>query len=308
MPDPNETVVDPQLSGKAAAILRAASRGSLIPFAASELPRKRTWHAGRTAWLLAGTGAILMAVYFLVAGGYGASEGLQWYWLLVSYAGSLAIFAALWTAVRYRRTGRWTDRVAAAARAHHRRYVVPGPDLDKEARRLWSRAAGAADLITGSRVVQEGLIDSIRVSAVLPHHLWDIAEKLALLSALRREHRGILSGMRTDDPDIAVVLSPQRRTHDLAVADAERQTSLLEAFAGQVKEADAAVRREDAIRRLATLNDSHADLLARIGRPGEDDQITDLTSRDARAVIERANEAVRSANEAGRSLIIPGTS
>ncbi len=155
MPDPAGTVVDPQLSGKAAAILRAASRGSLIPFAASELPR------------------------------------------------------------------------------------------------------GAC---------------------------------------------------RPDDPDIAVVLGPQRRTHDLAVADAERQTRLLEAFAGQVQEADAAVRREDAIRRLATLNGSHADLLARIGRPGEDDQITDLTSHEAQAVIDRANEAVRKGNEAGRSLILPGAS
>lgn len=308
MPDPNETVVDPQLSGKAAAILRAASRGSLIPFAATELPRGRAWHAGRTAWLMGGTGAILMAVYFLVAGGYTAAAGLQWYWLLESYAGSLALLAALWTAVRYWRTERWADRVAAAARACHRRYLVPGTDLDQEARRIWSRAAGAADRITGARVVREGLIDSIRVSAVLPHHLWDIAEKLALLSALRSEHRGILSGVKTDDPDIAVVLGPQRRTHDLALADVERQTGLLEAFAGQVKEADAAVRREDAIRRLATLNDSHADLLARIGRPGEDDQITDMTSGDAQAVIDRANEAVRKANEAGRSLILPGTS
>ncbi len=98
---------------------------------------------------------------------------------------------------------------------------------------------------------------------------------------------------------MAVVLEPQRQAHALAVADVGRRVRDLEVFASRVMEADAAKRREEAVRRLADLNDVHRDLLAKVGG-GNDLPET----RDVQAVIDQANKAVRAANEAGRSLAI----
>lgn len=192
-----------------------------------------------------------------------------------------------------------------AAILYHRRYVCPPRDLDATARQAWQRAIVAAKRIERSDVVREQLIDSVRVTTVLPYHLWEIAERLACLSALRADHRAILDGVADDDPDVAVVLDPQRRAHELAAADIERRVRDLEVFASCVAEADAAVRREEAVRRLADLNDVHRDLLAHVGsRTGG--LGSDLPHvHDVQAVIDQATKAIRAANEAGRSLALP---
>jgi hypothetical protein len=82
-------------------------------------------------------------------------------------------------------------------------------------------------------------------------------------------------------------------------------------LAGRVAEADGAVRRvraaREAVRELAALNDSHADLLARVDHSGAADaHEAGLLSRDLQAVIAQADEAVRQANEAANSLVLPG--
>jgi hypothetical protein len=186
-----------------------------------------------------------------------------------------------------------------AAAVYHRRYVCPPQDMDAEARQTWQRTVLAANKTARSDVVRQQLIDSVRVTTVLPYHLWDIAERLARVSALRSSHRDILAGVAADDPDVAVVLEPQRKAHSLAVADIERRVRDLEVFASRVMEADAAKRREEAVRRLADLNDVHRDLVARVGG-GSDLPET----HDVQAVIDQANKAVRAANEAGRSLAL----
>jgi hypothetical protein len=192
-----------------------------------------------------------------------------------------------------------------AAVLYHRRYVCPSRDLDAGARRSWQRAMTAADKISRSDVVRQQLIDSVRVTTVLPYYLWDIAERLARLSALRAGHAAILDGVADDDPDVAVVLDPQRRAHELASDDIERRVRDLEVFASRVADADAARRREEAVRRLADLNDVHRDLLARVAIP-PDSPGTDLPEpHDVQAVIDQANKAIRAANEAGRSLALP---
>jgi hypothetical protein len=182
---------------------------------------------------------------------------------------------------------------------YHRRYVCPPRDMDAAARHAWQRTVLAANKTARSDVVRQQLIDSVRVTAVLPYHLWDVAERLARLSGLRDNHRAILDGVAADDPDVAVVLDPQRQALALAVADVERRVRDLEVFASRVMEADAAKRREEAVRRLAELNDVHRDLLARVGG-GSDLPET----HDVQAVIDQANMAVRAANEAGRSLAL----
>jgi hypothetical protein len=185
---------------------------------------------------------------------------------------------------------------------YHRRYVCPPCDLDATARQTWQRAVVAVEKISRSEVVRLQLIDSVRVMTVLPYHLWDIARRLAQLSALRADHEVILEGVADDDPDVAVVLNPQRRAHELAGDDIERRVRDLEVFAARVEEADAARRREEAVRRLADLNDEHRDLLAHVG----DGDGSDMpAANDVQSVIDQANAALRAANEAGRSLALP---
>ena len=194
-----------------------------------------------------------------------------------------------------------------AAILYHRRYVCPSRDLDAGSRQSWQRAVGAANAIVASDVVRQQLIDSVRVTTVLPYRLWDIAEQLARLSALRAGHRQILDGVPEDDPDVVVVLAPQRRAHELAVRDIECRVRDLEVFASRLDEAEAALRREEAVRQLAELNDVHRELLAHVGN-GIDNLAGDLpATHDVQAVIDQANKAIRAANEAGCSLALPHT-
>jgi hypothetical protein len=192
-----------------------------------------------------------------------------------------------------------------AAILYHRRYVCPSRDLDAPSRQSWQRTVCAANAIVASSVVRQRLIDSVRVTTVLPYRLWEIAEQLARLSALRADHAQILDGVAEDDPDVAVVLEPQRRAHELASHDIECRVRDLEVFASRLQDAEAALRREEAVRQLASLNDVHRELLAHVGN-GIDKLDGDLpASHDVQAVIDQANKAIRAANEAGHSLAIP---
>ena len=269
----DEIVIDPLVPGKIAERLAAAYPKHLTGFNAPSPPSKPP-QAKRYLpwWLWGGTAAACFTTAFLIwhadphppYGDVGANSAIPG----LIMVGVITLIITIATLTHYHDSGSRARRVAKNVRAYHRHYVMPRTDLDREAREVWSRVVLAANKITTSNVVKQQLIDSVRVSVVLPHHLWDIAEKLARLSALRAEQHEILHGLKPDDPDVAVVLGPQRRTHQLVVADVERQVKRLEAFADQLSEADAAVRREKAVRQLASLNDPHADLLARIDQPG----------------------------------------
>src|ERR1700749_2171968 len=131
----------------------------------------------------------------------------------------------------------------------------------------WQRASQAAKTIRDSEAVRLGLINSVEVAAVLPYHLWDIAERLALLTGPRRRQTAILRDLDASDPDVQVVLGPQRRAHDLTVADIERRIGRLEEFAALASKADAARRRRGAIEKLAALNPEYEELLVRLDDP-----------------------------------------
>jgi hypothetical protein len=192
-----------------------------------------------------------------------------------------------------------------AAVAYRRRYVVPELDLQGDELARWQRASQAARSIRASEAVCLGLINSVEVAAVLPYHLWDIAERLALLSGPGRRQTAILRDLDVSDPDVRVVLGPQRRAQQLAVADIERRIGRLEEFAALASSADAARKRRRALEDLAELNADYEDLLVRLG-----DQDSALTAAgrpadELRALAAEAEDAVRRANEAGRALVIP---
>ena len=99
---------------------------------------------------------------------------------------------------------------------------------------MWSRAARAADAITRSAVVEDQSVDSVRLSAVVPEWLWDIAEKLALLSEIRAGQREILSRSGTPVPlKLSAALDRQRRARDQAAAAIERKVRHLERRVGR---------------------------------------------------------------------------
>jgi len=202
-----------------------------------------------------------------------------------------------------RRLVPWQRRPAADA--YHRRYVVPELDLRGETAVLWARASGAARVIRKSEPVRRGLIDSVHVAAVLPCHLWEVAERLALLSHSERRQSGPLGRLDASDPEVRAVLDHQVRTRELTIADLEPRISHLEAFADLAQKADAALKRQRAIQQLADLNPDYEELLSRIGGSDNVLSATGVVADELRAVAREAADAVRRANEAGHALILP---
>jgi len=198
-------------------------------------------------------------------------------------------------------------RARSAAVTYHRRYVVPDLDLHDAGQVRWRRARKAARSIQAAEAVRLGLIDTVEIAAVLPYHLWDIAERLALMSAAERRLPSILQGVDTSDPEVQAILGPQRQVHDLAAADVERRIARLEEFAALAAKADAACRRKKVIAELAGLNPHYEEMLIRLGEPADGLTVTGRSGDELRAVAVAADDAVRRANEAGRALVIPSS-
>jgi hypothetical protein len=188
--------------------------------------------------------------------------------------------------------------------AYHRRYVVPELDLHGEAMARWRRASQAARSIRASEAVRLGLIDTVEVAAVLPYRLWEVAERLALLSAPDRRQSSILQGLDSSDPGLQAVLEPQRRVHELTVADIERRIGRLEEFANLTARVDATRKRQRAVEELAALNADYEELLIRLDEPGSAPAVAGGLADELRAVTAAADDAVRRANEARRALVI----
>ena len=319
--DANAIVIDPQVPADARQVLEKALARRLTPFGAPSpdvVPARRRKRRedvltpqGRKVVITTATMALFLA---------GAIVSWVFGWVLVGFLAFvvwLIRLIATASAVDSARAAGWRQPRATAVPSHpewdglhavtayHRRYVSPGQDMDAHARAVWSRAVDAATKLKESEVVRLGLVDSVQVTTVLPYLLWDIAERLARLSALRAQHKAILRGVDADDPDIATLLEPQRQAQEAVGIDIEQRVRQLEVFTVFVGQADAARRRERAVRKLATLNDSHAELLAQIGQSAGQDALTEQMTVDVQAIIRQADEAVQQANEAGRSLVLP---
>jgi hypothetical protein len=191
-------------------------------------------------------------------------------------------------------------------RKYHRRYVVPSVDMDPDAGAIWVRAVRAADTINGSQVAGERRADWIRLSSLLPHWMWEIAERLALLSEVRSRQRAILPGLASGVPEVAEILDKQRRAQKIAGKDIERRIRQLQALAGWATKADGALRTLRTMPQLAALNGAHADLLARTAHADAVDahEAKGLT-RDLQAIIAQADEAVRQMIQDTNILALP---
>jgi hypothetical protein len=271
-------IIDPMVAKDAAKALRSNPK-DLIAFAEDRAPAEPGGVRVRLVPVLAteaaGVTIAALAIYRLGAYDIAALHLQQVpYFLVIAamLAGFLVMVAGIlglkrWGEIKYDRHSK-TNAIR-----YHRRYVFPDTDLDSGARATWGRVVKATNAIYRSRSAREnGGVDPVWISTVLPHHQWDIAESLARLSLLRKRQREILTSagnaLQGRDDEIAAILIPQQRAQELAIAEIERHVRLLEDFASQITTADAALRRTRAARLLATLDDQHAELLARVSRPG----------------------------------------
>ena len=318
MLDANSIVIDPEVPPDIKRDLAAAPSRRLVRFGGQQptpVPRRRrgrgtvaTPYASRAGKRTLAAAAFLAATIASWSEPVNIISIVTLIGFLVSFFMTLsAIYDAAHRGWRQRRPSLDPDHPSwdglHAVTTYHRRYVWPARDLDSESQRVWARAIGAANKIRESEAIK--LIDSVEITTVLPYRLWEIAERLARLSTLRAEHDAILRGVEAEDPEVAALLTPQRRAHQLAIADVEQRLGHLEVFADLMGKADAARRRERAVRQLTALNDSHRDLLARIGEDAAGVEMASRASVDIQAIIDQANDAVRQANEAGRSLALP---
>jgi hypothetical protein len=315
-----EIVIDPAVPEAARRELEQAPLSALVGFG-DPRPGQED-HAGapesdedgplRPPGVRPAAGAIIAVMLVLLVAGL-ASPGpfaadLVFLAMLIALpaaaAGSLQLLLKAQRSLPELARGRPSGRPPAAV-AYRGRYVVPALDLEGDALARWQRASQAARIIRASESVRLGLINSVEVAAVLPYHLWDVAERLALLAGPERRQAALLRDLDAADPDVQVVLGPQRRVHELTVADIERRIGRLEDFAVLAAMADAARKRHRAIAELAALNADYEELLVRLG--DADDALTEAgrPAVELRAMTAEAEDAVRRANEAGRALVIP---
>ena len=311
-----EIVIDPEVPEAARRELEQASLSALVGFS-DPLPGQdppgdeddagpvRRPEARLAAGAIVGVMAVILGVGLSSAGPFAADLvflavliGLP----CITVGGIHLLRKAIWSAQELH-GGPWARPGAAVA--YRRRYVVPELDLQGDELARWQRACKAARAIRASEAVRLGLINSVEVAAVLPYHLWDIAERLALLAGPGRRQSAILRDLDVSDPDVQVVLGPQRRAHELAVADIERRIGRLEQFAALAAGADAARKRRRAIEELTALNTDYEDLLVRLGDSDNALTAAGPPADELRALAAEAEDAVRLANEAGRALIIP---
>jgi hypothetical protein len=290
--DSATVIIDPRLTAELREALIRAGR-KLVPYQGPVPSPVSPTNGAKGCAFIAGF------FFVLAIAGVGAGNGALAYTMLM-FAGTGLVMTLL---------GRPSAREITAAHApvtQHRRYVLPSTDIDAEHWKLWKRAVDARNRIAGADVVNAGQIDSVQVAEVLPQRLWDIAERLARVAEVRARHKQILGDVPHDDPDVAPAVTRQRRVQELALADAARRVSELENFANLVAAADLATRKETIVRELNDLDDTHADLLARIGDTDLDNDLTHRLTNDATAVIEQARQAIEQANEAALTLALPG--
>lgn len=295
--DGGAVVIDPAIGDEAKQSVARLPADVLVPYR-KPVPVSRT--AQRNVTTPVGFG---IAVAGFAAGFAALGTSFQWSLNMIAPVALCAAMVAMGEHVDRRRKAR---TAGSPAIVWHGRYVVPGADFDAGSWPLWERATAGQERIKTATVVQRDLIDSVRLTALLPQRMWDIAERLALLSDARERQRAILRDGIPDDPAIAASVGWQRRAQDRARADIARRVADLEALADLVAAADAAVGRETVARELGGLNALHVELLARIGETDADAAATERIAGDVSAVIEQAREAARRLNAAAATLALPG--
>jgi hypothetical protein len=148
-------------------------------------------------------------------------------------------------------------------------------DLEPDYRRLLARAQRAIDDVLGSEVREAGLLEADEPA--LRRHEWEIACGLRDLTEVPSPSpEDAAIGEMT-----AAVVEAQRHALDLAREATARRITALEQYAHEVLAADSARRDLHSAIRLAGLNDSYLDLVARTA--GDELAIAEISQLTERA-------------------------
>ncbi|WP_246090402.1 hypothetical protein [Nonomuraea deserti] len=290
-------VVDPGVSPEVAGLLRANApllsriRAGWVPPAAPAAPRHRS---ASSALLLAATPAVIACMAVLLASPL-APAGFM---LLGTYVFIVLIkIASMGEAVE---DDRPHERgVYEQARWYDGRYLLP-EDFDEEAGQVLARAQRAIGSVLRSHVNAEGLLDDARNALMLPAQEWEIARLLAKLSALRLEHRELLS--RGIAPEVAAVIEPLERALAGSEAAVVARVEALERYAAHVADAERAYHARGQIEELRARLPKYEELLAESGADALAVPEIERLAEDADVLERTLRRSVRSAHEAFRYL------
>ncbi|MFI7447943.1 hypothetical protein ACIBQX_10640 [Nonomuraea sp. NPDC049714] len=139
------------------------------------------------------------------------------------------------------------------------RYILP-EDLDYPCQVLLRRAQDACAAVLGSQVHQAGLIDTVGNRVSLPEEVWQIAQRLAKLSAMHAEHgklvpRDLPSGLED-------AFKPYSTALDAAWTSLSKRVRHLERYAKQVVKADKVFHAHRRLEALAARTPDYQRLIA----------------------------------------------
>ncbi|MFG1695133.1 hypothetical protein [Nonomuraea sp. NPDC049309] len=290
-------VVDPAVRLEDATTLRANApllsriKAGWVPPAEVVPARRRN---PSSALLLAATPVVIALMAVLLASQYAAAGFV----LLGTYVFIVLIKIASMSEVP--EDDRPHERaVYEKARLYEGRYLLP-EDFDEEAAAVLARAQRAIGTVLRSHVNAEGLLDGARNGVMLPAQEWEIARLLAKLSALRMEHRELLS--RGIAPEVAQVIEPLERALAGSEAAVVARVEALERYAGHVAEAERAYHARSQIEELRARLPRYEELLAESGADRLSVPEIDRLSQDADALERTLRRSVKSAHEAFRHL------
>ncbi|NUW42884.1 hypothetical protein [Nonomuraea rhodomycinica] len=169
------------------------------------------------------------------------------------------------------------------ARQYAAHYVLP-EDLDYPCQRLLRRAQDAVDAILSSTVQRAGFIDTIDNQVTLPEEVWQIAQRLARLSAMHAEHRRLVP--RVLPSGLEDAFRPYTTALDAAWTSLARRVRHLEEYARQVTRADQVYHAHQRLETLAARTPDYQRLIADTVRD-------DLAHRHIRELGEQARQVRR---------------
>ncbi|MEO3792294.1 hypothetical protein ABGB14_18950 [Nonomuraea sp. B10E15] len=290
-------VVDPGVSPEVAGLLRANApllsriKAGWVP-PATRAPARHP--SASSALLLAATPAVIAFMAVLMASPL-APAGFM---LLGTYVFIVLIkIASMGEVVEEDRPHE--RGVYEQARWHDGRYLLP-EDFDEEAGQVLARAQRAIGSVLRSHVNAEGLLDDARNAVMLPAQEWEIARLLAKLSALRLEHRELVS--RGIAPEVAAVIEPLERALAGSEAAVVARVEALERYAAHVADAERAYHARGQIEELRARLPKYEELLAESGADALAVPEIERLAEDADVLERTLRRSVRSAHEAFRYL------
>ncbi len=156
-------------------------------------------------------------------------------------------------------SNRSAKRRLGLAYTYANHYILP-EDLDYPCQVLLRRAQDACTAVLGSQVHRAGLIDTVDNRVSLPEEVWQIAQRLAKLSAMHAEHRKLVP--RDLPSSLEDAFKPYNTALDAAWTSLSKRVRHLEQYAKQVVKADKVFHAHRRLEALAARTPDYQRLIA----------------------------------------------